>query len=263
MEKRTFVSPLEHFKKKSKTLASCKICNKEIKIPNYSKHGLIKHLNSMHGLEQVESSSAEKNQSQPSKKQKTLDNFVKIEKPSISSIIAELVSKDGLSLYQIVNSQILTNLLKNSGFDVPKSRDKMSSLVHEEAEKIRDEIVDEILKMKNEKLKFSFSLDEATTRSRYRILNIQLYTIKRSINLGMVLVPKTCPAETMVELTEKRLKRFNIDVQSDIIGSTTDGASVCKKFGRLMGKIHQQCYDHGIHLAVVKVTIIKKIISPI
>lgn len=240
--------------KQSKTAATCQKCKKGLKIPNYGTQGLVKHLESVHGMTKVsidESSQTEK--VQPAKKQKTLDSFVKVEEPSFSSDLAELVCKDGFAINQIQNSDVLIKLFKKSGFEVPKSHTTMSTLVHSEADKIRSKMTKEIEGMKQRKEKFSFSVDEATTKAKYRILNVHLYSSSKNFNLGMVLVPKTCPAETLLELTSERLKRFNLNLQNDTIGLTTDGASVCKKFGTLTGKIHQLCYDHAIHLAVVKV----------
>ena len=59
------------------------------------------------------------------------------------------------------------------------------------------------------------------------------------------------PAEKAVELIDQRLKDFGIVRETDVIASTTDGASMMRKFGRLLGCEHQQCHAHGLHLAVV------------
>lgn len=44
----------------------------------------------------------------------------------------------------------------------------------------------------------------------------------------------------------------------DIIGTTTDAATVCESYGREMGINHQLCYDHGVHNAIQRV-IYKKV----
>ena len=43
---------------------------------------------------------------------------------------------------------------------------------------------------------------------------------------------------------------FGINL-SDIVASTTDAGAVMVKFGGLSEYIHQLCYNHGIHLAVL------------
>ena len=61
------------------------------------------------------------------------------------------------------------------------------------------------------------------------------------------------PAEKAVEIIDTRLSDFGIVRETDIIASTTDGASVMRKFGRLLKCENQSCHAHGLHLAVAKV----------
>ena len=56
-----------------------------------------------------------------------------------------------------------------------------------------------------------------------------------------------------MELIDTRLSEFGIIREIDIIASTTDGAAMMKKFGRLLKCENQSCHAHGIHLAVVDV----------
>ena len=49
------------------------------------------------------------------------------------------------------------------------------------------------------------------------------------------------------------LADFSLIPEKHIIACVTDGASVMKKFGYLFDALHQQCYAHGIHLAVCDV----------
>ena len=73
------------------------------------------------------------------------------------------------------------------------------------------------------------------------------------IGLGLIRVTGLLPAEKAVELIDRRLLEFGIVRETDVIASTTDGASVMRKFGRLLGCEHQQCHAHGLHLAVTDV----------
>lgn len=63
----------------------------------------------------------------------------------------------------------------------------------------------------------------------------------------------TCTAEYCVIIIEERLKNFNQNIKDDIIGITTDGASLMAKVGRLMPCYQQLCYAYGIPLAVIDV----------
>ena len=43
---------------------------------------------------------------------------------------------------------------------------------------------------------------------------------------------------------------FEIDIKTESISSTHDGATVMVKYGRILGIICQLCYNHGLHLAI-------------
>ncbi|KAK2577956.1 hypothetical protein KPH14_000721 [Odynerus spinipes] len=69
------------------------------------------------------------------------------------------------------------------------------------------------------------------------------------------------PAEKCDEVLRAKLLMFNLHYR-DLVGITTDGASVMKKFGHLVPMIQQLCSAHGIQLAVVEV-LYGKVISAI
>jgi len=49
------------------------------------------------------------------------------------------------------------------------------------------------------------------------------------------------------------LESFHLKFEKYVIAVTSDGAAVMEKFGKLSPSIHQLCYNHAIHLAVLKV----------
>lgn len=120
--KKTFESPWEHFTKQSKEIAICNICrgNKQISTSNYSKKGMIVHLQSIHGMIMIVKTasttspgnvaSGSQAQPDPVKKQRRIDDFVTQQKPTIGATLAELVSKDGMSLHMITSSRILKSI---------------------------------------------------------------------------------------------------------------------------------------------------------
>ena len=89
-------------------------------------------------------------------------------------------------------------------------------------------------------------------------MNINVHTGGDYFSLGLVRVHGSCPAEKMVQLFTKRLSEFGLDLATDIIATTTDGASSMKKFGRLTEPLHFQCYAHALQLAIQKVLYVKK-----
>ena len=76
---------------------------------------------------------------------------------------------------------------------------------------------------------------------------------EKHFNLGLVRIYGSCTAEHCVDIVEERLKSFNLNIKNDIIGITTDGASMMIKVGKIMLCYQQLCYAHGIQLAVIDV----------
>lgn len=135
------------------------------------------------------------------KLQPTLDSFVKLEKTPIQSIVAELVSKDGLTFRQIEGSRWIQKLLKQSGYDPPKTHNTVKKYTMDEADIVRSKIVEMFIKLKEQGKKFTTSVDEQTTSANFRILNVQIYSEIGSFNLGMVRINITCNADTMVAVS--------------------------------------------------------------
>ena len=87
----------------------------------------------------------------------------------------------------------------------------------------------------------------------FRYMSINIHSKKGAISLGAVRVYGTMPAAKAVAIIRKRLQLFGLDLDKDVVSSTTDGASVMKSFGRMTSPQHVQCMSHGIHLAVCDV----------
>ena len=71
--------------------------------------------------------------------------------------------------------------------------------------------------------------------------------------MGLVHIKSTCNAEQTKLYVENKLEEFEIDIKTDIISSTHDGAAVMVKYGRILGIISQLCYNHALHLAITDV----------
>ena len=111
----------------------------------------------------------------------------------------------------------------------------------------------QISKMKQNGAKFSLTLDEATSKRNRRYMNINLHKIKGFISLGLVRIVGGLKAERALELCKKRVEEFGLNFHEDIIATSTDGAAVMIKFGRLSLLLHFTCLAHGIHLAVTDI----------
>ena len=100
--------------------------------------------------------------------------------------------------------------------------------------------------------KFSFTSDEWSSLRNWRCLNMDIHFNKKYINLRLVRILESCTADKTVKLVNLKLTDFGINL-SDVVASTTDAAATMVKFAGLSEFIHQLCYNHYIHLAVVDV----------
>lgn len=60
-------------------------------------------------------------------------------------------------------------------------------------------------------------------------------------------------ATTLCRTVREFLAKYDVDLDKDVAGVTTDGASVMVKFGTMFEATQQLCFVHAVHLAVTKV----------
>ncbi|KAF8778539.1 hypothetical protein HNY73_015253 [Argiope bruennichi] len=95
--------------------------------------------------------------------------------------------------------------------------------------------------------------DEWTSKRNHRYLNINVHYLAEDFNLGLVPIVGTCDAQRTLELLSEKLQNFNLNLETDIVAATNDGAVVMKKIGKISPIINQLCFSHAIHLAVTDV----------
>ncbi|GFU85696.1 BED-type domain-containing protein [Trichonephila clavipes] len=76
---------------------------------------------------------------------------------------------------------------------------------------------------------------------------------KKLWNIGLTHVSRSIPAEKCVEVLKSKLAKHGLSLKENIVSRTTDGATIIKKVGKLIGANHQFCYSHGIQLGVINV----------
>lgn len=114
------------------------------------------------------------------------------------------------------------------------------------------EMKKELQILKNNAQKFSITVDEWSDNRMRRYMNVTLLSTQKKHVLGLVPIEGSCNSEKSVELVRNFLQQFDIDLNTDIVASTHDGAAVMVKYGRLIGAISQLCYNHAMHLAVLE-----------
>jgi len=135
-------------------------------------------------------------------------------------------------------------------------------MVLEYSKIIKQSTVAEISRLKSEGKRFSITFDEWTSIRNRRYININVHSVGGTMwNIGLVRAYGSVPAEKCLSLVQEKLKEFNLDLSKDIVGVTTDGASVMVKLGKIMEAEHQQCMAHCINLAITDV-LYKSTLSP-
>lgn len=263
-----------YFEKQSSDNAKCTKCGDVLSCKGSSTSGLTRHLQKKHSItlpsKQKQVAAADDSESAPSstKKQKKSEaegassssstasqqQILKFAKrQSLAEIVSRLVALDGFTVHGVTNSAFIKESLKARGYTLPNHNTSVMNLVHTFYETAREQTKAEIEKLKE--VKFSATLDEWTSLKNRRYLNVNLHSIDgKFFNLGLIRIKKSCPAETVKELMLEKLREFGLAF-SDIIAATTDGAAVMVKFGGLICEtcLHQECFNHGVHLAAVDV----------
>jgi len=72
-------------------------------------------------------------------------------------------------------------------------------------------------------------------------------------NLGLVRVSGSMPSEKGIQLLQNKLSQNGLSLEHDIVGVTTDGATVMTKVGRSISAHHQMCTAHGIQLGILDI----------
>jgi hypothetical protein len=143
--------------------------------------------------------------------------------------------------------------LKAQGLKPPETARGIRNIVVAFGNSLKDELRNSIAKKVEAGERFSLSLDEWTSKRNRRYMALNLHQNTSIQGLGMVRIDGSMPAEKAKDIVETKLADFGLSLKKHIVGTTTDGASVMKKMGRLMQVTHQLCHAHGIHLAVVHV----------
>lgn len=242
---------------KSGQLAKCKKCSKEIKCVGGSTSGLHTHLKTIHGINlkrKCDTSNAE--EPSTSKQPKLITSYFKSNKnEELSKVLARMTARDGLSFNTLINSYDIRQGLSARGFEnIPKSSNTIRNMVLEYSKIIKNNVISEIANLKSQDKRFSITFDEWTSVRNRRYMNINVHSGQGILwNIGLVRATGSMPADKCLTLVEEKLNAFGLNMSNDIVGVTTDGASVMVKLGKLINSEQQLCFAHGINLAVTDV----------
>ena len=239
----------------------CNLCSRVLKATGGSTKNLLDHLKNKHEItsKRPAAFNDDNNEATPTKICR-IDTFFK-KKESLGECLCHLICVEGLNFNQIATSERLRAAFKAKGYDFPKSAHTLTNIFFEEVNRVKAIVKNEIAVLKRNSKRFTITLDESTSIRNRRYLNINLHCKDQFYSLGMIRILGSMPAEKAIELVRKRLLEYDLDLNTDIICAMSDGASVMKKFGRLIAPVHITCLAHAIHLCVCDV-LYKKIPTP-
>ena len=156
---------------------------------------------------------------------------------------------DRISFNTISTSKQLRQAFLARGYKLPQTVQNVRSIIISFSQTLKSDIK-KMIEIKTGAGKFcSVTLDEYTSTRSRRYMNLNLHYDSDPVNLGMVRIKGSMPAERVENLVKARLHEFGLKMEN-IVAATTDGASVMKSFGRMICCVHQLCFAHGYHLAV-------------
>ena len=188
--------------------------------------------------------------------QTSMDGFLKPEKTPIHSYVGRLASEEDFSLNKIKTSKFIRRAALKDGYDLPKSENTLREYVIKDAREKKEEMRCKFQEKLKSGTRYSITLDEWTSIRNRRYVNINVHDTNEHYNLG--LAKGSITSKRTLELVQQKLNEFGLHVsvhdstteQIDVVGVTTDGASVMTCFGCLVDSHHVTCYAHALHLAV-------------
>ena len=109
-------------------------------------------------------------------------------------------------------------------------------------------VKEELAELLKSNARFSVTLDEYTSNSNRRYMNVNLHYKSKVWILGLTRIFNSMPAERAKDILEEKLKEFGIHLNDDIVAVITDGTSVMTKMGNFFKPIHQLCFAHAMLL---------------
>ena len=243
------------FNKIESNLVKCKLCGITFKFHN-STSTMRYHLQSKHkmNISLVKNTESSVLTLTDTQQPTILSYFHKESKNHAELVLANMVAIDRIPFATLATSTEIKNGWKARDLIMPETAKGIRNKVYSFGEQIKVEMKIEIKEKRDAGERFSLSLDEWTSNRNRRYICVNIHaTSNKLYGLGMIRAKGSMPATKIVELVIDKLKTFNLNLKDDIVAVVTDGASVMKRMGQLMGVSHQLCHSHGIHLAVTDV----------
>ena len=181
------------------------------------------------------------------------DAFAKAKTESREEVYAEMASVDLIPMNRLAKSRQIRKGLNARRLNPLTTPRHVNKDIDKFTCKVKLGIKERLQKLLKNGMRFSVTTDEATKfNRRYAVVNAHLPG-GEPVGLGQVRIRGKFDGADAAECVRKKLREYDLDVTCHIVATTTDGASMMVRMGKLLARHHQKCHDHGLHLAVVDV----------
>lgn len=206
-------------------------CSQRLSLPNSTTSSLYRHMLKKHHIEVPRIADLEVKE--PASVQKTMTTFFE-KKESFVAYMARLVVRTKIPFLRHTSAE-LHEIYRLKGYTcaLPKSANTVREKVLGFAEEIRQGFILELLERRKTAM-FSVTMDEWTSAANKRYMNVNIHCADRFWNLGLFRVRGSADTENCTQLLTDILHEHKLDIGRDIVGVTTDGASVMVKMGNYL-----------------------------
>ncbi|XP_073820237.1 uncharacterized protein [Musca autumnalis] len=228
--------------------AECTICKKRLRRNGGSTSGLIRHLSQVHKIKH-----SERTNSLEVKKDSSCNIERFLCKQTMSHIISKLAAVDGLSIRVITRSTFIRESFALKGMSLPRNEGDVKNHILKYYENVKETMKNEIKTEVAKNGRFALMLDEWTSKSQRRYLNICINGNSSFFNLGLVYISGRCTAMAIHQMISEKLMEYDLCLENHIVATISDGPNVMKRLVSESPADGFFCWNHAIHLAVIVV----------
>ena len=166
-------------------------------------------------------------------------------KKSLAEWLCILVIEDGISFNVIKKSRFLKAAFFHMGLAGYNSHNTIRNTAYKYLDTCKDRVRADIKANTAAGIKYGVVADEWSSINSRQYMNVCIATADSTVGLGLVRCKGSITAEKTVELIEKRIQMYGLNIE-DLVGFCSDGASVMKKAGRQMNIPHQLCLGKNV-----------------
>ena len=246
-----------HFKadRNNKTRVKCDHCPSVFSYTS-STTDFWRHLGSAHhiGKSGDEAASKPPTSKTPLEQPNIRNAFAKLPKDPQDKVYARMAAKHGISFHVLAHREDIKRGLEAQGYKPYNSRTSVSNAIKRYAKEVKCDIKELLKKRKTEDIRFSITTDEWTNNQNAGFGNFNVHMPDRDwVCIGTARIVGSFDAKGAEKKLREKCEDFGLALETDVVGTVTDGVSLMKAMGKNLPTLHVICMAHGLHLAVTDV----------